>query len=31
MLHETFSVYNDLRKDEISEPFSSDVMITGGM
>ena len=30
MLQETFGVYNDLRKDEISEPNIFYVMITGG-
>ena len=29
MLQETFSVYNDVRKDEISEPNIFYVMITG--
>ena len=31
MLQETFSVYKDLRKDEISEPNIFYVIITGGM
>ena len=30
MLQEKFGVYNDLRKDEISEPNIFYVMITGG-
>ena len=30
MLQETFGVYNDLRKDAISEPNIFYVMITGG-
>ena len=30
MLQETFGVYNDLRKDEVSEPNIFYVMITGG-